>query len=194
MFFAPLPDHDDSHDRGYTAPEWMQPPAHVLPAVAPITRLLGRTPHAALTLRGVEVFPNGVKLMLRGVVLRGDLDRRAWRSLSDDVMGHHLGPGANDALRLGFSFPDGTRVEAGATWPMPDQAPTGPHLTMLGGGGGGGGDHYEIGNDAWLWPAPPAAPLTLHYRWTSLGIPEQSIELDGAALIARRGDAVALWD
>jgi len=193
MFFAPLPEPDE-HDHGsYEAPEWLQPPWGVLPGLVPVTRVLARSPHAAVVLRAVEAYPQGVRFALRSLITRDGLDRRAWRQLVEDVMGHGVDASPSDVLRLGVSYADGTRVVAGSVWPMPEGTPDAPVLTLQGGGGGGSGDHYEVSNDAWLWPFPPPGPLTLHFSWTALGIPEGSIELDASAFLTARADAQTLW-
>lgn len=36
----------------------------------------------------------------------------------------------------------------------------------------------------WLWPLPPAGDLRLLAQWTSMGMPESSIVLDGSRLRA----------
>lgn len=194
MFFVPLTSSEPGEPHRWEPPAWVQPPAGILPAIVPVTRVLGRTAHGALALRGIEVFPDGVRILLRAIVVRGDLDRRAWRDLTDDVSGHPYDADLEGLLRIGLSYPDGTRADMKNVWPQPEGTPDGPVLTFVGGGGGGGDDRYEMDRDVWLWPAPPAGPLTLHFRWDALDIPEGSIELDGAALDAARGRAVPIFD
>jgi hypothetical protein len=38
---------------------WIQPPEDVVPAVAPVERLLARTPQRAIGLTGIRAYPNG---------------------------------------------------------------------------------------------------------------------------------------
>jgi len=194
MFFAPLSGSEQGEPHRWVPPVWVQPPADILPALVPVTRVLGRSALGALALRGIEVFPDGVRLLLRATVVRGDLDRRAWRDLTEDVMGHPYDADLEGLLRLGVSYPDGTRADLSGVWPQPEGTPEGPVLTFVGGGGGGSDDRYEVDRDVWLWPAPPAGVLTLHFRWDALDIPEDSIELDGAALDEARGRAQGLFD
>jgi hypothetical protein len=193
MFFAPLPEPDEGEHVSFEPPEWVQPPWGVLPGLVPLTRMLGRSDNAALVLRGIEAYPQGVRFLLRAVIARQGLEHRAWRHLTEDLMGPGVGASPSDALRLGISYPDGARIEVGNPWPLPEEAPDGAVLTMLGGGGGGGADRYEFSYDAWLWPFPAPGTLTLHYRWTALGIAEGALELDAAPLLAARAQAQPLW-
>ncbi|MFT4284161.1 MAG: hypothetical protein QM598_04940 [Protaetiibacter sp.] len=196
MFFASYsPDAEHPHPQPgeYEPPEWVQPPADTVPFSVPLARVLGRTEHAALALRSAEVYPTGVQFSLLASVVRRGLDRRAWRDLAEDLYGHAPDADPDSGLRLGLVFADGTRVETHRAWPGIDGAADGPVLQLLGGGGGGGNERRDSDHRVWLWPFPPAGPITLHYRWTALGIGEGSTELDGDALAAVRDGGVPLW-
>lgn len=192
MFFAalPEPEPEEMPEHRWTPPEWIEPPFDVLPALVPMDRVLARTDHTALTLRGVEVYPNGIRIQLRAVLARRDLAQSSWSELVELANRFHSPRGM---LRVGVAFPDGTRAETGGAWPDTEERPSGPVVTAQGGGGGGGSEQFTIAQDVWLWPSPPAAPFTLHWMWTALGIPEDSIELDGAALAEARERVQRLW-
>lgn len=49
-------------------------------------------------------------------------------------------------------------------------------------------DHTAV-----LYGLPPKGPLTLHARWSALGVPETTAELDGDALRAAAARSVPLW-
>ncbi len=140
MFFAPLPEPAEWPEHRWAPPEWVEPPHNVLPALVPVDRVLAQTDQVALTIRGVEVFPNGIRIQLRTILSRGELGSRLGNEYIEKAS-HELNP--VDALRIGVSFPDGTRAERGDSWSL-EERPSGTVLTMHGGGGGGGSEHFAL--------------------------------------------------
>jgi hypothetical protein len=45
----------------------------------------------------------------------------------------------------------------------------------------------------WLWPLPPAGPLTWHATWPDRGIDETSITVDASDLAEAASQAKQLW-
>ena len=76
-------------------------------------------------------------------------------------------------LANGGSAATGTMKEwVDGTEDPPDQgkSPTAPRLSH-GPGSGGSGMLHSVGS-VWLWPAPPAGPVDIVFKWPALGIEE----------------------
>ena len=184
-FFAELtpPEPQDLHPQAYFDQPWSRP-EHWLPGVANVGAVIGRTDDTAVRLTFLDAYPRGATFQVRALLRPGsaELDHR-----------HHPMPFASD-LRVGMQWPDGRRVEASNDWHPAmhgedaDEAPE-FHLTMYGGGGGG----LSWAWDAWIWPLPPAGPVTLYCRWDGRGIPETATVLDLTPLARAADDAEELW-
>ncbi|GAB2976487.1 hypothetical protein [Frigoribacterium salinisoli] len=99
-----------------------------------------------------------------------------------------------EAVRFGVQLADGERAFTDPTepWPGgdPEAPPEGHVLTVLDQGDGSSCTATEV---LWLWPLPPAGPLTLVVTWPGSGLDEGRLELDGAALRAAAAEARPLW-
>jgi hypothetical protein len=58
-------------------------------------------------------------------------------------------------------------------------------------GGGGGGDSFNM--QYWMWPLPPAGPLTVVSEWPAYDVPETRVVIDATELRARAGESEAIW-
>jgi hypothetical protein len=45
----------------------------------------------------------------------------------------------------------------------------------------------------WVWPLPPAGPVTFICQWSALGIEESRGEIDARLILDAAGRAVQLW-
>jgi hypothetical protein len=99
--------------------------------------------------------------------------------------------GGEEQLRFGVEFADGRKAtNLGQRRPPDDTAPSislHPH-----GGGGGGGRSWQFGY--WVYPLPPAGPLTLGVAWPTRGLPEQIHALDAAPITDAASASIVLWD
>jgi hypothetical protein len=125
-------------------------------------------------------------------VLRQE-DRRG-RVFDAFHLGHwwQLGePVPDEFLRLGLRFGDGAVAVnlPGYGWHGGDHEPQRPLL--MHNGGGGGGRRYD--QTYWVWPLPPAGPLTFVCEWPALGIAETRVDLDAGLLHAAAARAATLW-
>jgi len=96
-------------------------------------------------------------------------------------------------LRLGLRYSDGTTVTNLDSPPDNAEAPVGPLLSWTPGGGGGTRGHHTSDLEMWLWPLPPAEPLTFAVEWPVGGIELTTTELDGAELVAAAERSVSYW-
>lgn len=174
-------------------PVWLGAPEDVLPGVVPVELVLGRSDRAVVMLTGLRAFPDGLGMVLsvrtRARTRRLDLHEELF-----DGPYHHDQDDAwqRDRLKWGFEFADGrraTNVDPWRPWSGPDDLPDHP---VLSGGGGGGGDR-AVDRDYWLWPLPPAGPLTVVCQWLVLGIQATSQEIDGDQVTAAASRATRIW-
>ena len=204
-FFPEPPDLDlDLEDDDPPQPVWMGPPEDVLPGVVPVELLLGRSASTALTLTGIRAFPTGLAMTL-GVRMRGSSRRRDLHSeVFDGPYEHDMGrEWQAQRLKWGFELADGRRVTNVDPWQEPPEhshAPGAPddwrswtpERPVLHGGGGSGGSR-SVDREQWLWPLPPAGPLTVVCQWLEHDIELTVHRLDAEPFLAAAARARPLW-
>jgi hypothetical protein len=159
---------------------WMGPPRGWLGGFVPVRVTLGRGADHLVTLGSLEAYPEGISASLVIVSRLPDL-------------GHHpmmMDP-AQDAHRFGVAYADGRKWQSGmpnalSYDPGPDDVVV--HLR----GGGGGGNEYRM--DLWLWPLPPAGPVTFAFAWERAGIPETLTLVEGNLFRDAAAAAEHLWE
>jgi len=145
----------------------------------PVRPVLARTAEVVVTLEQFEAFPTGVRFELTVVT------RRPSRRISGPLWG-----GRGEGIRLGVAFPDGSKWQGmPRSWPGPGETPSPPVLSM----GGGGGNDSEYTHGAWLWPLPPAGPVTFALTWPEQHIDEATVQIEGALFRAAAAEAQQLW-
>jgi hypothetical protein len=161
----------------------------VLPGYDPQRAILVRTPDVIVVAGKFDAYPTGVTfsidLQLRAVTY--DFEHVPWEL-------HHragLADGLpDDLLRLGILYADGsTWSNLDARYADFDSAPPAPFVMSR--GGGGGGNRWSM--EQWLWPLPPAGPLTFVAEWPRYGIAETRAVIDATALRSAADSAVDLW-
>jgi hypothetical protein len=157
-------------------PKWM-PPEGWLGGFVPVRPVLARTEEVVVTLEQVEAFPTGVQFELTVVT------RRPGGGISAALQDRSDG-----GIRLSVAFPDGSKGLS-HTWPSPFENPPPPVLWM----GGGGGSDTEYTAQVWLWPLPPAGPVTFALAWPDQKIDEATVQVDGALFRAGAAEAQQLW-
>ena len=138
----------------------------VLPGVAPAEQLLVDTGAIAVELGPMLVYPTGVTITLEISDPQADVEASIAREALREVDG---------AFRLDVSYADGRSAGPPADhWPDPEE----PTLVMRGAEGPGPPQTVEY----WLWPLPPAEPLTLTVAWPRRGVAPSATRIDGALL------------
>jgi hypothetical protein len=176
------PHGDEEQLRRYQAPE------NEVPAVVPVSRLLARTDSSALTLTGVQVFSTGLGFT---VALRCRPEALPAEELDLGGLMWHGRHGSATELLVGVEFADGRRA-SNLPGRDPFGAPDGPEGLVLN-QSSGSGQTLSVEQEWWLSPLPPAGPLRLVVRCDLFGLPETTVELDGAAIRAAAADVVVLW-
>ncbi|WP_370542007.1 hypothetical protein [Amycolatopsis sp. FDAARGOS 1241] len=168
----------------YEGRPWMGPPSdHIVPALLPWARLLGRSERTIVALRGVEVWPEALTLRL-AVYSRDTLEEGCGGSLID----HRRIPDHN-ALLVGVLYPDGSRASSESISVPAASEPDHPVLRAH----GCGGSQFHLDHRVFVWPLPEDGPFTVVVQWLEREVAETHTELDGAAIRAAALDAGELW-
>ncbi len=152
--------------------------------------VLGRSDDAAIAITGLTAFTTGFEFTLTALLRRHDRHGRTFHFnlrrpyLEDDGL-------PDEFIRLGLQFADGTVATNLDRSPFDLEGiePVGPLLWER--GGGGGGRRYDQGY--WVWPLPPAGPLTFVCAWPAKGIPESRAEIDAQPILDAATRATVLW-
>jgi hypothetical protein len=187
-FFDSIPQPPPEPRQRLRRPAWERP-GTVIPGSVPAELILARTDEVAVAVGSVRAYPNGFEFTVH---VRA---RRADDAVGDFDPFERLGYGRerrapHDALRLGVLYADGRRTATTAGHPL-KRDDNAENLILR--HGGGGGDDRSWDSDFWVYPLPPAGPVTLVASWLEHGIAETRAELDGAAIREAAGHAVALW-
>jgi hypothetical protein len=182
----------------HAAPAWYGPQDDELAVTVPFGVVIGRSERGVVVLTNAFVHSTGVNFEVRAAA-RGLTDRESQRLFHDQ----HNPPDDDDPapafLRIGFELADGSRVsnlgERRRRWRTPDQGPPdGPILTHHGGGGGSGGaGRASMSHGFWLWPLPPAGPLSAFCEWPVVEIALSTVEVDGRRLREAAQRVTKLW-
>lgn len=169
-------------------PIWEQPDA-VIPGVLPDVLMLAHTDDAAIAVTVLRAYPTGLAFTLSAVLRRRDRRHRMLGQGMIDPARLADEPLPDEFLRVGLQFSDGSVVTNLDPHPDPGPEPTGPILVTR--GGGGGGRRYNL--RLWLWPLPPAGPMTFVCQWPACGIPESRAQIDSQPIFDAAARAVHLW-
>lgn len=184
FFDAPTPEPERTPPPAPAKPEWMGAPEGWLGGFVPVRVVLARTAERVITLGPMEAFPTGVST---SVV----------HTTRQPIIGHRLGlggmgGGGEGRARFGVRYSDGSKWQSGAPPASTEPGePPAPPLLHFGGGGGGSGTHRM---DAWLWPLPPAGPVTFAFAWPAENVDETTVEVDGAIFRTAALQAERLWE
>ena len=189
----------------YIPPPWVVAPRYELPPVVPVGQFIYKSPTFVMAIEAAKVYSTGCVLEMSWMLRRTDQDDRRWSEMN--AVFHRPAPQLRDGaisvdsvLLFGMQFPDGTKAttsslamyEQGQGAPL-DQEPDGPVFEFRPKGGNGGEDDMSAMGALWLWPLPPAGELRLLAQWTSMGMPESSIVLDGGRLRAAAAAVQKYW-
>lgn len=181
---GPSPEQREAFERR------MSPPDNEVPVGLPAGLVLGRADGVAVALTRILVHTGGVHLEV-SVRLRAAL--REPHGLHG-LLGHGFDARSEDRLLLGVQFADGRRASTldDDPWRPFDDPGDGPRLVAT----AGQSDGRTAEQGYWLWPVPPAGPLTLVCAWPAMGVPETVTTLDGGAVAeaARRVEVLWPWE
>ena len=162
-------------------------PEFEVPASVAVDMVLLRTDEVAVTIGLLRVYSTGFEFTVDSRCRRsghsvriGGMPRR-YASVDEQ---------SEDGLRLGLEFSDGRRAEIGAPHPHPEQAESGALVVMS---AGGGGSERSWHSRFWVYPLPPAGPLSFVAAWPAFGVTEVRLELEAEAILSAASRALVLW-
>lgn len=96
----------------------------------------------------------------------------------------------DQSLHVGLQFADGRRVaNVGNVSEPAGSVPAGLILSPRSSGGG----RRHRNRSYWVWPLPPAGPLTFVCEWAAFDIPEQRAEVDAQLILNAAQRSVQVW-
>jgi hypothetical protein len=95
-----------------------------------------------------------------------------------------------ESLHIGLQFADGRKVVNVRHVPGPAGSVPG-HLILSPLSFGGGMFHRS--RSYWVWPLPPAGPMTFACEWAAFGIWETRTELDAEPILRAAAQTIKLW-
>lgn len=171
-------------------PVWSGPPDNEAGVVVPLNRLLARSREVAVMLLSATVFSTGFELT--GAVRT----RERIGALHESFVMHHRRPKSAELhpgfLRFGLEFADGRRATNLGYPASAFQRDADPSQPVLVPRGSGGGDRRWDGK-WWVWPLPPAGPLTVVCEWPAYGIALTRHEFDAGMLLEASAHVERLW-
>jgi hypothetical protein len=162
-------------DRPGTGSCW-HPPVGELPCVAASALLLTRTETVAVAITAVWAFSTGFEF---------------WVKAEFRHEGHSLETRPDvQSLHIGVQYPDGRKVANTGRLPAPAGSESaGLILSPVSFGGG----RRHLDRSYWVWPLPPAGPLTFACEWAAFGIPEARAGTDAQPILDAARHSVQLW-
>jgi hypothetical protein len=155
--------------------QW-DPPEAEFPSVAASALLLARTEAVAVALTAIWAFKAGFEFWIKAQFRH---DGPALETCPDD-----------QSLHVGLQFADGRRVaNVGNVSEPAGSVPAGLILSPRSSGGG----RRHRNRSYWVWPLPPAGPLTFVCEWAAFDIPEQRAEVDGQLILNAAQRSVQVW-
>jgi hypothetical protein len=194
-FFEPPPPPPEPPEE-FRQPAWIGPPGNELGVSVALNAIVARNERAVIAVLGCTAFSSGVVLDMTLRTRPGTISAREQREMHGSPFHLHgrLDPGEElpaNLVRIGVLFADGrkgTSLNDRRAF-FGQEQPEGPILTPRGGGGGQG--VWNV--DYWLWPLPPAGPLTIVAAWPGFGIDETRVELDATPIAEAAKGVVTLW-
>lgn len=164
----------------------MAPPENEFGVSVPIRLLIARTDEVAFGLIDVVAYSTGFSLRL---AIRARPDASGFDL--DGLMRPHFerSESSEEKLRFGVEFADGRKATNLGWRRGPREDP--PTISLVPQASGGGASSWTFGY--WVWPLPPAGPLTFAWAWLGGGFPEQTQEIDASAIVEAGADSEQLW-
>jgi hypothetical protein len=157
--------------------------------------VLARSDDAAVVVRHLTVFPDGLEFELSAHARRAPRDRRSrWggmHSFLDPVEVDDDGAPAGHVLRFGLEWADGGRVTAFDRYDQSWPDATAPLHGLEGQGGSGSNSEYSW--RYWAWPLPVDGPLSFVCEWPEYDISETRASIDADEVAEALSRAQPVW-
>jgi hypothetical protein len=152
------------------------PPSAEFPRVAASAVVLARTEVVAVAITAIWAFTAGFEFWVHALFRH---DGRALEKQPDDQV-----------LHVGLQFADGRKVAN--VGPVAEPAGSVPAGLILRPRSFGGGRRHQD-RSYWVWPLPPAGPLSFFCEWAAFGIPESHADVDAQLILDAAAHSVQVW-
>jgi len=152
------------------------PPRNELPRIAASGLLLARTEVVAVAVTAIWAYQAGFEFWIKAQF-------------------RHPGPGLDgqpdeQSLHVGVQFADGKKaVNVGH---VPDPAGSVTDGLILNPLSFGAGRRHQD-RSYWVWPLPPAGPVTFVCEWPAFDIPETRADTEAQLILDAAGQSVQIW-
>ncbi len=153
------------------------PPAGEFPcAVATGALVLVRTEAVAVAVTAIWAFTTGFEFWVKAQFGHSG---PALESLPDD-----------QSLHVGVQFADGKKAANVTALPEPaGSVPAGLILNPR----SFGASRQHLDRSYWVWPLPPAGPVTFACEWAAFDIPQAHTDTDGQLILDAARRSVQIW-
>jgi hypothetical protein len=181
---------DDDPRRYRLTPESFAPPTNELGICVPLSVVVGRSDRGVVAIEHATAYSTGVTFDFVAVAQRLT-ERETLRLIHEQPLNADAKRVPAEFIRMSLELADGSRVSNVEAFPGHPKAP----LLMLHGGSGGSvtSGRMELRRSYWLWPLPPAGPLTVSVEWPALDLLRSSTELSGELLREAGARSSSLW-
>lgn len=152
------------------------PPGNEFPRVAASALMLARTEAVAIAVTAIWAYQAGFEFWIKaqfrhpGLALEGQPD--------------------DQSLHIGVQFADGRKaVNVGH---VPEPAGSGPAGLILNPLSFGAGRRHQD-RSYWVWPLPPAGPVTFACEWAAFDVPETRTDTGAQPILDAARQSVQIW-
>jgi hypothetical protein len=151
-------------------------PGREFPRVAASALLLARTDVVAVIVAAVWAFREGFTFWVKAPFRQAGAGLEGWPD--------------EQALHIGVQFADCRKAANAGRLPSPaGSVPAG--LILKPHGFGGGPQDWNL--SYWVWPLPPAGPVSFVCEWAAYDIRETRADLDGQLILDAARHSIQLW-
>jgi hypothetical protein len=194
FFVFPEPEPEPERPRRPAQPPWVAPPRGYVPGGVALRLVLARNDRVAVALTKLAAYPVGFEFEL--VVLTAGEEEYGLDPMLGGPRRHPGMPRADPKeamLRFGIEFADGRSVtNLEGRFPRRDDEPPTEPVLHPGGGSSSGGSEWR--QDMWVWPLPPAGPLTFVCEWPAAGLEFTRTEVDAQPLLDAATQAQQIFE
>jgi hypothetical protein len=177
-------------DEPPTQPVWAGPPDNETGIVVPLNRVLARGEEVAVRLLSATTFSTGFELAI-AVRTREPIEA-LHESFAMQYRRRKPAELEPAFFRFGLEFADGRKATNLGYPGSPLRGDSDPSQPVVVPRGSAGGNRRWDG-DWWVWPLPPAGPLSIVCEWPAYGIALTGQEFDAGMLLDASALVEQLW-
>ena len=174
----------------------MGPPAGVLPGVVALELVLARNGQAVVSVGHLEVYPVGLAIPVRLLTVSDDVADMSARGVPRGrrdmrTRGEAKEDGVGGEFHFGLEYSDGRKAVGDRGWaPREERQPDQPVLLDAGGVSG----PLRSDRRFWVWPLPPAGPLSFLCEWSVAGLALSRAAIDAQLVLDAAARALTIFE